>query len=59
MLLSKSTLKQLFRECLIDKFCNYLEQFTKTSHFCRFTDRRLYTGCSTKVAAHSSFNRAL
>ena len=43
-----------------NKFCQYLEQFTKTSHFCRiFADERLCTGCSTKGAVRCSFHRAL
>ena len=60
LLLSQSALKQLLWEGLTDAFCQYLEPFTKTLHFCWiFAGGRLFIECSTNGASHYSFRRAL
>ena len=60
LLLSQSILQQLLLKCLINKFCQYLEQSVQTRHFCRtFSDGMLYAGCSTKGAVHCSFHRGV
>ena len=60
LLLSYSSLKQLLKKGLTERFCQYLEQVTETLLFCRISaDTRLCTRCSTKGAAHCCFRKAL
>ena len=59
LFLSQSALKQLLWEGLTDEFCQYLELAEALVSFRIFADRKLFTRCSTKGAAHCSFCRAL
>ena len=58
-LLLQNPLNQLLQESLTERFCQYLQQFTKTLHICRsFVYIRICTRCSTKGVAHCYFQRA-